>query len=169
MESLPEGLDVEVSEGGSSLSSGQRQLLCFARALLRKSKIIVLDEGDLVSPQNSQLLTSCPATSAVDLEIDRDIQEVIRGPQFHDVTMITIARMLNYEYSTPAFSHLVSDRLNTIIDCDRILVLANGSVEEWDSPSNLLADSKSIFLSLATAAGLVGSARRNHTLEPRIL
>ena len=113
----------------------------------------------------------CPATSAVDLEIDRDIQEVIRGPQFHDVTMITIARMLNCEYPTPAFSHLVLDRLNTILDCDRILVLANGSVEEWDTPSNLLADSKSIFLSLATAAGLVGSgsARRNHTLEPRIL
>ncbi|GAA5854514.1 hypothetical protein JCM9279_000825 [Rhodotorula babjevae] len=116
-------LDAQIDEGGTNFSSGQRQLICLGRALLRRSKILVLDE----------------ATAAVDVESDRDIQTVIRR-EFASCTIFVIAH-----------------RLNTIMDCDKILVMSAGEVAEFDSPANLLAKPDGIFRALAAEAGVIKS------------
>ena len=94
---------------------GQRQLVCLARALLRKSKILVLDE----------------ATAAVDLQTDDLIQRTIRN-EFRDCTVITIAH-----------------RLNTIMDYDRVIVMDDGVIAEFDTPQNLV-EKKGIFYNLVS-------------------
>ncbi|URE19194.1 BAG domain [Musa troglodytarum] len=113
------GLDAEVSEAGENFSVGQRQLLSLARALLRRSKILVLDE----------------ATAAVDVRTDSLIQKTIRE-EFKSCTMLIIAH-----------------RLNTIIDCDRILLLSAGQVLEFETPEALLSNEESAFYKMVRSTG----------------
>ncbi|KAH7654349.1 Xenobiotic-transporting ATPase protein [Dioscorea alata] len=113
------GLDIQVSEAGENFSVGQRQLLSLARALLRRSKILVLDE----------------ATAAVDVRTDALIQKTIRE-EFKSCTMLIIAH-----------------RLNTIIDCDRVLLLSSGQVVEFDTPEDLLSNEESSFSKMVQSTG----------------
>ncbi|WVQ85985.1 hypothetical protein IAT38_008153 [Cryptococcus sp. DSM 104549] len=112
-------LSTEVSQGGSNFSQGQRQLVAMARALLRRSNLIIMDE----------------ATASVDFATDEAIQAAIRS-EFKDSTLLTIAH-----------------RLSSVIDYDRLLVLSDGKVAEYDTPINLLRKDGSLFKSLCEKSG----------------
>ena len=97
-------LDLEITENGGNLSSGEKQLICICRAILRKNKIILLDE----------------ATANIDLLTEQKIQKLTEE-EFKDCTVITIAH-----------------RLQTIVSSDKVMVLGNGQLLEYDDPKVLL-------------------------------
>ena len=104
IERFPEKYDTRIERGGTNVSGGQKQRLCIARALLKKPKVLILDDS----------------TSAVDTATDAKIREAMRT-HIPGTTKIIIAQ-----------------RISSIQDANRVLVLDNGRVNAFDTPENLL-------------------------------
>eukprot|EP01135_Chromosphaera_perkinsii_P006297 Nk52_evm26s485 gene=Nk52_evmTU26s485 len=126
------GLYHMISNKNSGLSSGQKQLICMARAILLNSKIVCIDE----------------ATSSVDRGTEKFVQDTLKN-EFHDVTVLTIAH-----------------RVETILNNDKILVLNEGTLVEYDSPVSLLKNRKSFFYGMVEASK---ASERKGKRQPQVV
>jgi len=108
IQSFKEGYDTNLDQGGANVSGGQKQRLCIARALLKKPKILILDDS----------------TSAVDTATEARIREAFRG-SLKDSTKIIIAQ-----------------RITSVMDADKIIVLDEGRITGMGSHEQLLASNK---------------------------
>ena len=104
IEQMPDRYDTYIEQGGTNVSGGQRQRLCIARALLKRPKVLILDDS----------------TSAVDTATDSHIRKAISG-KIEGLTKI-----------------IISQRILSIQDADRIIVMDNGRVAAFDTHENLL-------------------------------
>ena len=104
IQTFPEGYHTRIERGGTNVSGGQKQRLCIARALLRKPKVLILDDS----------------TSAVDTATDAKIRAALKT-YLPETTKIIIAQ-----------------RIASVEDADRVLVMDEGRVNGFDTPENLL-------------------------------
>lgn len=104
VQQMPEGYNTWIEQGGTNVSGGQKQRLCIARALLKKPKVLILDDS----------------TSAVDTATDARIRSAFRN----DIPETT--------------KLIISQRISSVRDADRILVLDNGKVNGFDTHEKLL-------------------------------
>lgn len=108
IERMPKKYDTWIEQGGTNVSGGQRQRLCIARALLKKPKVLILDDS----------------TSAVDTATDAKIKQA-------------------FAQKIPGTTKLiVSQRISSIQDADRIIVLEDGKVSGFDTHENLMQNNK---------------------------
>ena len=105
---FPDGYDTDLGQGGVNVSGGQKQRLCIARALLKKPKIVILDDS----------------TSAVDTATDANIRHAFRT-ELADTTTIIIAQ-----------------RISSVSEADRIIVLDDGKIDAFDTHENLLKNNE---------------------------
>lgn len=104
IQSFPDGYDTYIEQGGSNVSGGQKQRLCIARALLKKPKILILDDS----------------TSAVDTATDANIRRAFREG-IPDTTKL-----------------IISQRISSVQDADRIIVMENGQIDGFGTHEELL-------------------------------
>ncbi|MDE7206629.1 MAG: ABC transporter ATP-binding protein/permease [Lachnospiraceae bacterium] len=107
IQKMPEKYDTHIEQGGSNVSGGQKQRLCIARALLKKPKILILDDS----------------TSAVDTATDAKIRKAF-AQEIPDTTKLIIAQ-----------------RVSSVQNADRIIVMDNGMVTAFDTHERLLETS----------------------------
>ncbi|KZT42309.1 P-loop containing nucleoside triphosphate hydrolase protein [Sistotremastrum suecicum HHB10207 ss-3] len=124
------GLDTEVASGGSNFSQGQRQIIALARAILRRSRVVILDE----------------ATAAIDYETDRVIQESLKT-EFKDATVITVAHRLQTIMGSDKILVLDAGEIKEL-DSPKALLKRQGSFFKG------LVDESSDKEALYSAAGL---------------
>lgn len=108
VQSFPDGYDTDMGQGGVNVSGGQKQRLCIARALLKKPKIIILDDS----------------TSAVDTATDSNIRKAFRE-KLSDTTTFIIAQ-----------------RISSVQDADRIIVMDNGKINGIGTHEELLENNE---------------------------
>ena len=108
IQTFPDGYNTYIEQGGTNVSGGQKQRLCIARALLKKPKILILDDS----------------TSAVDTATDASIQRSFEE-RIPDTTKI-----------------IISQRISSVQNADRIIVLNDGVIDDFDSHDNLLKTSE---------------------------
>ena len=80
------------------------------------------------------------ATSSIDLETDEAVQQILRGPDFKGITTITVRRVQSTRslLLIPMYCLQIAHRINTIMDSDRVLVMSDGKVSEYDTPEKLM-------------------------------